>query len=106
MMKELVVRDITEPMRILKKCAFWCIQMFKNQSYGCATKFRQKTGLVKGLYFGPNIEFSTMTVLQKALPIKPILAQKPITEMEHPSNSPDLATRINFALKERKFQEM
>jgi hypothetical protein len=27
MMKEVVVRDLTEPMRTLKKCGIWCVQV-------------------------------------------------------------------------------
>jgi hypothetical protein len=37
MTKELVVQDLTEPMRILIKCGMWRIQIDVYQSYTCAT---------------------------------------------------------------------
>jgi len=60
----------------------------------------------EGLKFGPNVRFSTITVLH-------FTRRLLITEMEHPSYSPDLASndlwlflKIKSALKERRFQDI
>jgi histone-lysine N-methyltransferase SETMAR len=49
----------------------------------------------------------------KALSVKQFLVQKSITEIEHPPYSPDLApndfwlfSKIEFALKKRRFQDL
>jgi hypothetical protein len=49
---------------------------------------------------------------QKALSVKQFVVQKSITEMQHPSCSPDLAPndfwlfpKLKFALKGRRFQD-
>jgi hypothetical protein len=39
MMEEVVVQDLTEPVRMLKNYAMWCIQINVHQSYNSATKF-------------------------------------------------------------------
>jgi hypothetical protein len=55
MKREVIVQDLTEPMKMLQKCRIWCVQkIFKYQSYGCAAKFRQRNS-EKGLNFGPAI---------------------------------------------------
>jgi hypothetical protein len=43
MMKEVIVQNITERMKMLKKSGIWYIQMFRYQSYGYATEFRQRS---------------------------------------------------------------
>jgi hypothetical protein len=60
-MKEAVIQDLTEPMKMLKN--FRIRWMFKYQSYGCATKFRQSSS-VKYLILGVMIGVCTMAVLQ------------------------------------------
>jgi len=58
-----VIQDLSERMKMLKKCGIWYIQlMFKYQSYSCTTKFRQ-TNSKNGLTFDPMTEFS-VTMLQ------------------------------------------
>jgi hypothetical protein len=67
MMKEVVVIGLTEPMKILKNEESGALRRrFKYQSYGCATKLDKETVTCaeKGLYFGPVIGISTMTMLQ------------------------------------------
>jgi hypothetical protein len=42
MIKEVVIQNLTELMKMLKKCRIRCIQTLKHQSYGCATDFSQR----------------------------------------------------------------
>jgi transposase len=66
--------------------------MFKHQGYGCATKFRQRSS-GKGLNFSPPLctLHHDNVPTHKVHSVKQFLAQKWITEMEHPPYSPDLA---------------
>jgi hypothetical protein len=71
-----------------------------------------KLCIEKGLDFGPAVGFSIITVLPyKVLSVKQFLAQKSITEMEHPPNSPDLVLndfwlfpKIKSSLKGQDFR--
>jgi len=71
-MKEVVIQDLTEPVKMLKKCGIWCIQTV-NQAY--YVEIYMKLTM---------IQLSRHSVMQ-------FQAQKSITEMEHPPCSHDLA---------------
>jgi hypothetical protein len=46
MIKEMVVQDLTEPMKTLKKCGIWFVHTDVHVSeLCCATKFRQRPDL-------------------------------------------------------------
>jgi hypothetical protein len=64
--------------------------MFKCQSCGCTIKFRQT---VKRPELWPNdwILHHDIDPAHKALSVEQFLAQKSVTEMEHPPCSSDLA---------------
>jgi hypothetical protein len=63
-MKE-VVQDLTDPMKMLKKCGIWCIQTVNEAYYvEILERLREAVSRIKGLNFGPTIGFSTMTMLQ------------------------------------------
>jgi len=87
--------------------------MFKYQSCGCATKFRQRNSYVhrKRPELWPNdwILHHDNTQAHKAHSVKQFLAQKSITEMELPPYATDLAPydfwlfpKIKSALKGRR----
>jgi histone-lysine N-methyltransferase SETMAR len=73
-----------------------------------------KLCLEKGRNFGPTIGIvhNDSASAHKALSVKQFLAQKSITEMEHPPCSPDLAPhdlwlfpKIKSALKQRRLED-
>jgi hypothetical protein len=86
MLKEVVIQDLTEPMGMLKKCSTFR-ETFKYQSYGSALNFKQRN-----LELRPNdqILHPDNAPAHKAFSVKQFLAQKSITEMEHPPCSSDL----------------
>jgi hypothetical protein len=82
-------QDLTELMKMLKKCGIWSIQTV-NQAY--------YVEILKWLHEAMHRERPTNWILHhdnvpayKALPVKQFLAQKSISEIEHPSYSPDFA---------------
>jgi hypothetical protein len=100
--KKLVVQELAELMKMLEKCGLWLIHTV-NQAY---------YGEVKGLHEAvrrkrPALWHNDRTLhhdnvpVHKALTVKQFLAQKSITEKEHPPYSPDMA-----ALKGRRFQDI
>jgi hypothetical protein len=101
-------------MKMLKKCRIWCIRTV-NQAYVkilkwlCEALHRKRPGL------GPSdwILLHENASAHKILSVKQFLAQKSVTEMEHPPSSLDLAPydfwlflKINSALKGWKFQDI
>jgi hypothetical protein len=81
MMKYVAIQDFTETVKMLEK------------SYWCANKFRQRNSYVhrKSHEFWANnwILHYDNALVHKALSVKQFMAQKSITEMEHPPYSPD-----------------
>jgi hypothetical protein len=71
-----------------------------------------KLSMQKGLNFGPAncILHHTNVSAHKALSVKQFLAQKSITEMEHPPQSPDfpgcLFPKTKSVLEGQKFQDI
>jgi hypothetical protein len=67
MMKEVIIQDLTEPVKMFKNCGVWCIHIdVVSISYGCATNFDNETvvSIEKGLKFALVNGFSIMTMLQ------------------------------------------
>jgi hypothetical protein len=116
MLKEVVVQDLKELMKMFKKCRIWCIQIdvLNIRAVIVQPNLGKRNICVckkKGLKFGSAIGFSTMTAF--FLSLKQFLAHKLITEMEHPPYSLDLALsdfwmfpKIESALKGQRFQDI
>jgi hypothetical protein len=112
-MKEVVVADLTDPMKILITCGIKCIEMFKYQSYGCATKFRQRNSEKRSELLPSDwILHHDNVPAYMMLSVRPFLAQKSINEMKHTPSSSDLALngfwqfpKIKSVLKGQKFLE-
>jgi hypothetical protein len=112
-MKEVIVQDFTEPMKMLKECGVWCIQI-DVQVTAMAVQLNSDKETVKRpeLWSSDWILHHDNAPAHKALSVKQFLAQKSITEMEHQANSPDLTSndfclfpKIKFDLKGRIFQD-
>jgi len=93
------------------------VRLLKYQSYSCTTKFRQGNSYVRrmGPEFRPThwIHHYDNAPVHKALSVRQLLAQKLITEMEHPPYFPHLASndfwlfpKIKFALEGRRFHDI
>jgi hypothetical protein len=92
-MKEMVIQDLTQPIKMLKKCRIWIIQIV-NLAYCveilklfCEAVCRKRPEL------WPNnwILHHDNAAANKVLSVKQFLVQKSITEVEHLLCSPDLA---------------
>jgi hypothetical protein len=93
MMKEAVIQDLTDPMKMLKKCRIWSIQTINQAYYVETLKWLHETVHRKRpeLWSNDWIFYHDNAPGHKVLSVKQFLAQKSITEMDHPFYSPDLA---------------
>jgi len=117
MMKVVVIQDLTEPTKMLKKHGPWvhsnrCVSI-RAMALQLNLDKETVTCIEKGLNFGPTIVFSTNNIpAHKAHSVKQFLAQKSINKMEHPPYSPDLVLndfwlfpKIKSALMGPRFQD-
>jgi hypothetical protein len=90
------IQDFTEPMKMLRSAESGALRYtYKYQSYGCATKFRQRNSYMQRkrpeLWPTNWILCHDNAPAHKAPSVKQFLAQKFITEMEQSPYFLDLA---------------
>jgi hypothetical protein len=93
MMKEVVIQDLTEPIKMLKKCRIWCIQTVNQAYYVEILKWLYEAVHRKRPKCWHNdwILHHDNAAGHKVLSVKQFVAQKLVIEPEHPSYSPSLA---------------
>jgi len=107
MIKEVVTHDLTEMMKMLNMCRMYQPSLLCRNieaiTWSCSYK--------KALTFAQWLD-SPWQCSSSQCAVKQFLAQKSITEMEHPPYSPDLAPndfwllpKIKSALKGQRFQD-
>jgi hypothetical protein len=85
-MKEVVVKELIEPMKMLRKCGMWCIKTVDRAYYVEMLKQLRECVRGKRPEISPNdwVLHHDNATAHKALSFKQFLAQKSITEMENP----------------------